>query len=272
MAEVGQRKREREDKRNVYLLREGLITSKSEAAKNMAEIELRKRDASFSTRKKLLANNPDLYVSKTRLSIRNLPVRVTDEELRKLATGAIDKFKTQVREKAREHLSPSEREEGWDKRARVTQAKVIRSKDRIDAASGLSRSKGYAFVEFTTHAHALAALRYLNNNPDLFGDRKRLLVEFSLENTQVVKRREDRRARSRLPPAEVAKLKAQEAKDRVDRASSGKRKSREDGGGREGGDKRPRREGDGGARGGRGRGGGGRGGRGRGGRGRGGQR
>ncbi|RKP11822.1 hypothetical protein BJ684DRAFT_12385, partial [Piptocephalis cylindrospora] len=193
LAEVGQRKREREDRRNIYLLREGLITSKSEAAKSMTELEIRKRDASFTARKKLLANNPDLYVSKKRLSIRNLPVRVDDDGLRKLATSAIDKFKAQVREGVREHLSPSEREEGWDKRARVTQAKVIRSKDRVDAASGLSRSKGYAFVEFTTHSHSLAALRYLNNNPDLFGDPKRLLVEFSLENSQVVKRREERR-------------------------------------------------------------------------------
>ena len=31
---------------------------------------------------------------------------------------------------------------------------------------GSLRSKGFGFVEFTEHIHALAALRKLNNNPE----------------------------------------------------------------------------------------------------------
>lgn len=34
------------------------------------------------------------------------------------------------------------------------------------------QSLGYAFVEFTDHDHALAALRQVNNNPDIFGPNK----------------------------------------------------------------------------------------------------
>ena len=41
---------------------------------------------------------------------------------------------------------------------RVPQAKIMRSPDRVDA-NGQPRSKGYGFVEFVEHAHALAALR-----------------------------------------------------------------------------------------------------------------
>jgi len=53
--------------------------------------------------------------------------------------------------------------------------------DRVNS-KGLGKSRGYAFVNFTEHKHALEALRMANNNPDLFGENKRLIIEFSLEN------------------------------------------------------------------------------------------
>jgi hypothetical protein len=51
------------------------------------------------------------------------------------------------------------------------QLKILRSKDRVDA-NGIGRSKGFAFVEFSTHEPALTALRATNNNPSLFANRK----------------------------------------------------------------------------------------------------
>ena len=39
-------------------------------------------------------------------------------------------------------------------------------------ANGKAKSRGYAFVNFKEHKHALAALRNTNNNPDLFGEKK----------------------------------------------------------------------------------------------------
>lgn len=36
----------------------------------------------------------------------------------------------------------------------------------------MGQSLGYGFVQFKEHEHALAALRYLNNNPDIFGPNK----------------------------------------------------------------------------------------------------
>jgi nucleolar protein 4 len=58
-------------------------------------------------------------------------------------------------------------------------------------------SRGYGFVDFASHAHALAALRWTNNNPALSfeaaqggeaarkkdqADQPRLIVEFGVEN------------------------------------------------------------------------------------------
>ncbi len=47
----------------------------------------------------------------------------------------------------------------------------MRSSERVDS-SGIGRSKGFAFVDFTEHEPALAALRATNNNPGLFGPKK----------------------------------------------------------------------------------------------------
>ena len=36
----------------------------------------------------------------------------------------------------------------------------------------MGQSLGYGFVQFQDHEHALSTLRYLNNNPDIFGSHK----------------------------------------------------------------------------------------------------
>ncbi|KAG0172651.1 RNA recognition motif-containing protein [Apophysomyces sp. BC1034] len=183
--------RKKEDTRNLYLMREGVVFPDTPAAETMTPAELQKRQMSFSFRKKQIASNPSMYISKTRLSIRNLPVSVDDTALRKLGTESIQKFKEQVKASLRTDLTKDEKEDGWQYRPRVKQAKIIRSKDRVDSASQKLRSKGYGFLEYTTHSHALAALRYLNNNPEVY-DGKRLTVEFSLENKDVIERRQQR--------------------------------------------------------------------------------
>ncbi|KAF8955152.1 RNA recognition motif-containing protein [Entomortierella lignicola] len=195
LLEAGQQKREREDRRNLYLMREGVIFPDSPAAAAILPSELSKRQASFSARRALLARNPSLFISKTRLSIRNLPLKMDEKELRKLGVQAIQKFKNEVKEGKRAHLSQDEMAEGWDKRVFVKQAKVVRSKDRVDASTQELRSKGYGFLEYSTHAHALAGLRWLNNNPSLFGEKKCLIVEFSVENVMVNKQRSERETR-----------------------------------------------------------------------------
>ena len=49
--------------------------------------------------------------------------------------------------------------------------KILRSTERVDG-KGVARSKGFAFVEFSSHDAALTALRGTNNNPELFGSKK----------------------------------------------------------------------------------------------------
>lgn len=56
----------------------------------------------------------------------------------------------------------------------------MRNKKKNEKKFG--KSKGFGFIEFTQHNHALRALRFLNNNPNVFTPDKRPIVEFSIEN------------------------------------------------------------------------------------------
>lgn len=56
----------------------------------------------------------------------------------------------------------------------------------------LGKSKGFGFVEFSDHLHALNALRHLNNNPDIFNAERRPIVEFSVENKVALNRKKYR--------------------------------------------------------------------------------
>ena len=99
--------------------------------------------------------------------MRNLALNIDDKQLQEIFSNATGR------------------------RAHVQKVLVIRSKDRMDS-SGRGRSMGYGFVEFANHKDALAALRATNNNPALFGADRRPIVEFSLENSLVLKTKQRR--------------------------------------------------------------------------------
>uniref|UniRef100_A0A0W0FWT2 RRM domain-containing protein n=1 Tax=Moniliophthora roreri TaxID=221103 RepID=A0A0W0FWT2_MONRR len=252
LREEGEKRRQKADKRNMYLLREGVILSNTPAADTIPVADLERRTASFNARKNLLKSNPSLYISKTRLSIRQIPLFVTDHMLKRLALHSVKTFNKEFKDGERKGLtadelaeiefdaygSPTKRNgQQPQKKTGVKQAKIIRQQERIDPVTGKGRSKGYGFVEMHKHADALRVLRWANNNAavgplfeewwkdelnDLIkreetkGKEERnedrlkrlqaeldnlntgvvtkkvkgtLIVEFSIENVQVVKRR-----------------------------------------------------------------------------------
>jgi len=127
----------------LWLAREGFIRPGSSAAVGVSASDLNKRAALAQTKKQLLRNLA-VFLSPQRLCIHNLPLHFTDKALRKL-------FKT--------HAPPT---------ARITEARIMRDLKEPDL-QGKGKSKGFGFVTFTEHEHALAALRTVNNNPEIFG-------------------------------------------------------------------------------------------------------
>jgi nucleolar protein 4 len=147
-----------------------VVMANSPAAASLPAEELEKRANSFNARRNLLKTNPSLYVSKTRLSIRQIPVGVTEYMLKRLANYAIRKFEEEVGRREREPLGPAETEEseviekGRKKGQKVKQAKIIREQNKVDALTGKGKSKGYGFLELHKHEDALRVLRWSNNN------------------------------------------------------------------------------------------------------------
>ena len=103
-----------------------------------------------------------------------------DSILKQVAVKAANKGLAQLEKQFRPDSDPI-----------VKQAKIVRDKVRLDQ-KGRGRSKRFAFIEFQEHGHALAALRFLNNNPLVFGKNHRPIVEFALDDHRKLLKRNKR--------------------------------------------------------------------------------
>ena len=159
-----------------------VIFPNTPAAQQLPEIEVEKRSTSFSSRRKLLESNPALYISKTRLSIRQIPLYATDLTLKRLAIHAVREFEKEVEAGDREGLSREElmdetlspaleakgkKSTRGERVTAVIQSKILRQTDRVDPLTNLGKSKGFGFLEMRTHKDALKVLRWSNNNPEV---------------------------------------------------------------------------------------------------------
>ena len=216
------------DKRHTYLANEGHIRDGSIAAEHCPKADLIKREEARKTKKKKL-ESPLFFVSPTRLSIRNLARHVNDTTLRTLArdaayagvqSGLIDVTGKGEGDPALMPLPGT----FLQPRVEVITARVLResieeaggagaggriARARLEPDGITARSKGFGFIEFSTHLHALACLRELNNNPAYStsfaaggataktrpeDEWPRLIVEFAIENIAKVKEHEKRKA------------------------------------------------------------------------------
>ncbi|OJJ03797.1 hypothetical protein ASPVEDRAFT_43298 [Aspergillus versicolor CBS 583.65] len=242
------------DKRRLYLLNEGTISPNSTLYQQLSPSEIKMREDSFKQRQNFIRKNPSLHFSLTRLAVRNLPRHVTSKDLKQLAREAIVGFAKDAKEGVREPLSREEMDRASEEmreadRIRkqkgvgiVRQAKIVfegRDGSKIDEGSGAGRSRGYGFIEYYTHRHALMGLRWLNGHAisppknvseELKDRKKRVIVEFAIENAQVVKRRSELQERGRNfkkdKGDEDAPQKGDQKKNNRDAGSKGQKRKR----------------------------------------------
>ena len=259
---VAHRHKRNEDKRRLYLLSEGTISSKSKLWESLSPSERTMREASAKQRKSLIESNPSLHLSLTRLSIRNIPRSVDSKELKALAREAVVGFASDVKGGSRQKLSKEELARGGEdmqaaERTRkkagkgvVRQAKVVfegAGGSKVSEESGAGRSRGYGFIEYYTHRSALMGLRWLNGHAigyqvkeqktsktskeEMRDRKKRLIVEFAIENAQVVMRRKDReqKARERSEAVKQGTVAADEPDDDLEGDLSASRKRKRGG-------------------------------------------
>jgi nucleolar protein 4 len=198
------------DKRRLYLLSEGSIPRDSKLYEQLGKAETDIRESSARQRQRLIKNSPNLCLSLTRLSVRNLPRGIDSKELKALAREAVVGFASDVKQGIRQPLSKEELRRGGPEmqeaerlrkktgKGIVRQAKVVfEDKEGSKVKDGGGRSRGYGFIEYVSHRNALAGLRWLNGHmvsaQNSAGERrKRLIVEFAIENAQVIQRRTER--------------------------------------------------------------------------------
>lgn len=228
------RDRRDKDKRRLFLLSEGTIASNTKLWESLPPSEQTMREASLKQRKTLIEGNPSLALSLTRLSVRNIPRSIDSKQLKALAREAVVGFATELKQGKRTRLSHEELERGGEDMIKadlarkdagkgiVKQAKVVFESEggsKVTEKGGAGRSRGYGFIEYYTHRSALMGLRWLNGHSigysvtqqqkgvphgskaaqqeALQDKKKRLIVEFAIENAQVVHRRQDREEKAR---------------------------------------------------------------------------
>jgi nucleolar protein 4 len=158
----------KEDRRNMRLAKEGVILRGSPEAAGLSAADLDRREASWNEKKKRL-QNPNFFVSNTRVSVRNLAKEVDSKTLKdffvQASSGTVDGTKAKGKGKQK-----------------VLKAKLVTELN----SKGEPVSKGFGFVEFDDEETALKAIRTIVDpaSPMLLCGR-RPMVEFSIENIQV---------------------------------------------------------------------------------------
>ncbi|KAI0417090.1 hypothetical protein F5X98DRAFT_168422 [Xylaria grammica] len=210
---IAAREGKHQDKRRLYLLAEGVIPKDSPMFNMLAPSEVKIREQSAAQRKKLIQSNPSLHISLTRLAVRNIPRNLDSKGLKALAREAVVGFASDVKAERRQPLSKEENSRGGeeDKEAErrrkekgkgiVKQTKIMfenKEGSKVAEADGAGKSRGYGFIEYTSHRWALMGLRWLNGHAVKSdnGKTQRLIVEFAIENAQVVARRKELQAKT----------------------------------------------------------------------------
>uniref|UniRef100_A0A1B6MTY9 RRM domain-containing protein n=1 Tax=Graphocephala atropunctata TaxID=36148 RepID=A0A1B6MTY9_9HEMI len=163
--------KEKKDNRNLYLTKEGMIIAGTPAARGVSVNDMERR-LQLEQWKTTKLRNLNMFVSRNRLVIHNLPATFSDKQLRKLFQS---------------HAGPT---------AIIKETRIMRNLKQVDS-KGVSISKGFGFVSFEKHEDALKALRCINNNPSVFTPTTRPIVAFSIENRSVLNTKTKRVARSR---------------------------------------------------------------------------
>jgi nucleolar protein 4 len=181
------------DRRNLYLKLEGRVDggdAQNSAWENLPRQDQLKRQGAFAEKQTKL-RSPLFYINGKRLSIRNLAKHVDEASLKQLCVGAtrrgLDRgIVTQEDQVA--HWRASGDLTSRDIRMRIEQQQqgesgggvipefddsnvkrfipsVYVDRDFTTQKGIKAPSRGFGFVDFEHHVHALACLRELNNNP-----------------------------------------------------------------------------------------------------------
>lgn len=191
------------DPRNLHLASVGFVARDSEDGKGLREEDWAMRDNAERSKRFKLKKNPNTFVSDVRLCVLNLPRGMEEKVLKAMfMEAAISRKDGSSDEGKVRGAIPNQNGNA----VRITHCSIVRDGERKN------RSKGFGFVTFEKHEHALRALKAVNNNVmalekfvlekagkkvvpnegvacelrQSWGANRRLLVEFAVEDARQV--------------------------------------------------------------------------------------
>lgn len=156
------------DGRNLYLSKLSLIQVGSEMFKSLTPKEIEMRT---SAAKKMIEKlqNPNIFVSPTRLLFKNISKVISEDDLKILVKKILLESSSELQTKKL-----------------FKQVKILKEPEKLDK-KGDPMSKGIAFIEFKKHEYALLAQEKCNNDSKHFGQKHRPIVEFALEDHRILR-------------------------------------------------------------------------------------
>lgn len=128
---------EKKDKRNLDYVKLGLVTTKEFVHTGVSQTDMDTRVRLFKEKQKSLKNNPNLFISKTRLCIRNIDKRMNEKQLNEFCMSFCNDWKETL---------PADQQQNYKKNKMIVQLKILRSTEETDE-NGKPKSTGIGFIE-----------------------------------------------------------------------------------------------------------------------------
>jgi len=179
---VQEKEEEKKDKRNKDLAKEGLVTTKDFVHEDVPEIDMKARVRLFRDKQYNLKKNPNLFVSKTRLWIRNLDKRMNETELKEICKSFTDDWVETLEEKDKKGLKQTKL---------IHQYKILKDPNDLDE-EGNPKSCKIGFIEVSDHRLGLYLIRNMNNfvvNPRT---KRGIIMDFTLEDHRKLLKRKQK--------------------------------------------------------------------------------
>jgi RNA recognition motif-containing protein len=161
------------------------------------------RQRLYISKDKALKGSSNLFISKTRLQIRNLPRKEFYEpELKELMRVVCEEWS--------KTLSAKDKALKFKNKKLIAHVKVMRDEQKQDPLTNQNLPSGLAFVEFANEEVAMFAVRYLNNFEVV--PTKGLIVDFSMEDQRALFKRKEKIERWR----QIAKDKKKEEDEQME--------------------------------------------------------
>lgn len=160
------------DKRNLAMIRVGLVGTDDFVHGPVGDKDMENRVRLFREKQDAVKKNPNLFVSKTRMCVRNLDRRMNEKSLAEFCTSFTNDWKTT--------LSGEERKDASQQKL-VYQFKILKDKGKTDQ-EGKPKNSGIGFIEVTNPS---LAMYYINNMNNFIMNKKRprgLIIDFALED------------------------------------------------------------------------------------------